>query len=155
MNDMQPLLALLGQAERERDEALAQHQRSLATHTAAQAQAEQLLGYRGDYERRWGEQFAREGKIELIRCYQGFIERLTQAVDQQHRIATHAAAQLERAQATLVQQELRVASVRKLIERRVREGRLEADRREQKQTDEFAARAAWNASAALRSMGIA
>lgn len=155
MNDMQPLLALLGQAERERDEALAQHQRLLAGHASAQAQAEQLLGYRADYERRWGEQFAREGKIELIRCYQGFMERLTQAVDQQRRVAAQAAAQAERAQAALVEQELRVASVRKLLERRVREARLQADRREQKQTDEFASRAAWTASAALRPLRIA
>ena len=41
-------------------------------------------------------------------------------------------------------QEMRVASVRKLLERRVQELRLAADRRDQKQTDEFAARAAWN-----------
>ena len=40
--------------------------------------------------------------------------------------------------------EIRVASVRKLIERRQAEARLSADRREQKTTDEFASRAAWN-----------
>ena len=40
--------------------------------------------------------------------------------------------------------EIRVASVRKLIERRQAEARLSADRREQKNTDEFASRAAWN-----------
>ena len=42
------------------------------------------------------------------------------------------------------EQELRVASVRKLIERRLAELRLAADRRDQKQTDDFASRAAWN-----------
>ena len=36
------------------------------------------------------------------------------------------------------------AEVRKLIERRQAEARLSADRREQKNTDEFASRAAWN-----------
>jgi len=34
--------------------------------------------------------------------------------------------------------------VRKLIERRTHEQRLAADRRDQKQSDEFAARVAWN-----------
>ena len=152
MNDIQPLLALLGQAERERDVALADRQRAHAAQAAAQDQAEQLVGYRADYQRRWGERFAREGQIELIRCYQGFMERLTQAVDQQGRVVAHAGVQLGRAQAALVEHELRVASVRKLLERRVRETRLADDRREQKQTDEFAARAAWNASAAMRSL---
>ena len=41
---------------------------------------------------------------------------------------------------------MRVASVRKLIERRSHELRLAADRQEQKQTDEFASRAGWGRS---------
>ncbi|MEO7152520.1 MAG: flagellar export protein FliJ [Burkholderiaceae bacterium] len=155
MTDLQPLLALLGQAERERDVCLAQRERAAAAHTAAEAQARQLLDYRSDYQRRWGEQFARTAQIEVVRCYQGFVERLTQAVDQQTRTAAHAAGLLERAGATLLEHELRVASVRKLIERRLREAGLESDRREQKQTDEFAARSAWNAAAAMRSLQVA
>jgi flagellar FliJ protein len=155
MNDLQPLLALLAHAERERDSATAQRQRARMAQESAQSQADQLLGYRGDYERRWGAQFALEGKIELLHCYQGFMERLTLAVEQQRRIADHAAVQLERAQAALIEQELKVASVRKLIERRMHERRLQADRRDQKQTDEFAARAAWNAGAGAGALRLA
>jgi flagellar FliJ protein len=44
----------------------------------------------------------------------------------------------------LRESELRCASVRKLIERRTQEHRLFEERRDQKQTDEQAARAAWN-----------
>jgi flagellar FliJ protein len=44
---------------------------------------------------------------------------------------------------------LRVASVRKLVERRQHEQRLGAERRDQKTTDEFAARAAWNRDSGL------
>ena len=144
MDDLQPLALLLEQAERLRDLALADHQRAQAAAQAAQTQAEQLLAYRRDYEQRWGEQFCREGKIELVRCYHGFVERLSQAVEQQRRVAEHAAQLALRAGNSLREHELRAASVRKLIARRVQELRVHADRREQKQSDEFAARAAWN-----------
>jgi flagellar protein FliJ len=130
MTDLQPLLTLLGQAERERDEALAQSQRRDTAERAAQAQSEQLLGYRRDYEQRWGEHFSRQSKVELLHCYQGFIQRLSQAIAQQAQAALHAA-------------EMRVASVRKLIERRVGEQQRSEEKRDQKQTDEFAARVAW------------
>ena len=46
--------------------------------------------------------------------------------------------------------ELRCATVRKPIERRVLAQRLATDRREQKQTDESAARAAWARLGATR-----
>ena len=55
-----------------------------------------------------------------------------------------ASTQLDRACAALVEQEMRVASVRKLIERRVQEVQRHTERREQRQLDELAARAAWN-----------
>lgn len=143
MNPMQPLLALLAQTERERDLALTEAQRAAQAQLAAEAQAEQLLTYRREYEQRWGAQFKAEGRMELVLCYRGFIERLSQAVDQQQRVALHAATQVERARELLRDHEIRVASVRKLIERRQHELRLSAERVEQKQTDEFGARNAW------------
>jgi flagellar FliJ protein len=144
MNPLQPLMALLAQTERERDAVWADAQRTAQAYQAAQAQAEQLLTYRREYEQRWGAQFKSEGRMELVHCYRGFVARLSQAVDQQQGIALHAQAQMERARDTLREQEVRVASVRKLIERRSAELRLSADRAEQKQIDEFGARSAWN-----------
>jgi len=144
MPDLQPLLLLLGQHERQRDAALAEHQRATQASLAAIAQAEQLHTYRREYEQRWAEQFKREGQIELVRCYQSFMERLTQAVNQQTLMAEHAAQQLESAVVALREAELRCASVRKLIERRTVERRLADERRDQKLTDEQATRAAWN-----------
>ena len=143
MTELQPLMTLLVQAEGERDEALAHSQRQDAAQRAAQAQADQLLMYRGDYEARWSDHFSRQAKIELLHCYQGFIQRLTLAIEQQNRVATQAASQAALALAALNEAEMRVASVRKLIERRVGERQLRAERHEQKQTDEFAARVAW------------
>jgi flagellar FliJ protein len=72
------------------------------------------------------------------------MQRLTMAIDQQQRVVVHAQGRVERLLQLLREQEMRVASVRKLLERRLQELRLVADRREQKQTDEFAARAAWS-----------
>ena len=150
MTDWQTLTILLGHNERQRDAAFAEHQRAQRTSEAARGQAEQLHTYRREYEQRWSAQFCREGKIELVRCYQSFMEKLTQAVDQQTRIAAHAAQQVEHALVALRQSELRCASVRKLIERRTLEQRVDAERRDQKQTDEAATRAAWNRLGATR-----
>jgi flagellar FliJ protein len=140
----QSLTILLGQAERQRDAALAEHLRAQTASEAAATQAEQLRAYRKDYEQRWSAQFCREGKIELVRCYQSFMERLTQAVDQQTQVAEHAKTQVERALIAVREVELRCASVRKLIERRTLEMRIDAERRDQKHSDEIATRAAWN-----------
>ncbi|HWI10235.1 MAG TPA: flagellar export protein FliJ, partial [Burkholderiaceae bacterium] len=143
MTDLQPLTILLGQSERQRDAALAEHQRAQLASDAAAAQAEQLRTYRREYEQRWSAQFARRGQIELVHCYQSFMERLTQAVEQQARMAELAAQRLAHALAALRSAEMRCASVRKMIERRVLEQRAATERREQKQTDEAATRAAW------------
>jgi flagellar FliJ protein len=144
MNDLQPLLRLLAQAQAERDAALAQHQQAQAMHRAAQTQAHQLSDYRSDYEQRWSSRFTVEGSAELLLCYQGFANRLTQAVDHQGRMIDQTASALEHSRMELARQELRVASVSKLIERRVAELQRAGERREQKQLDEWSSRAAWN-----------
>ena len=143
MTDLQPLMILLERHDQQRDLALTEHQRAQAASAAASTQATQLREYRREYEQRWSAQFAREGKIEVVRAYQSFMERLTQTIEQQQQIAERAAQQLDRALAALRACELRCASVRKLIERRLEEQRLVTERRDQQQTDEFAARAVW------------
>jgi flagellar FliJ protein len=148
MKDLQPLMALLSHAESERDEALAHRQRMREALDAARAQAEQLLAYRRDYEQRWGERFAQPGGVQLLQSYHGFVNRLTLAIEHQGRVAEQSERKLERADETLQQQELRVASVLKLIERRVNEIELRGERNEQRQLDEIASRAAWNRLAA-------
>ncbi|GAP38228.1 flagellar export protein FliJ [Piscinibacter sakaiensis] len=146
MSPLQPLLALLALAEKERDASLAAHQQAQRAAEAAQAQSQQLLDYRSDYEQRWTHQFQTQGTMPVLHAYQGFMGRLGQAVTHQDRIVAQAGDQLARAAQVLREHELRVASVRKLIERRQQELGLVAERREQKATDEFAARAGWNRS---------
>lgn len=148
MNDTQPLMALLSHAERERDEALAHRQRMREALDAARTQAEQLVAYRRDYEQRWAERFAQAGQVQLLHSYHGFVTRLTQAIEHQDRVVAQAERQLERAGEALQQHELRVASVLKLIERRMAEIEKTSAQREQRALDELASRAAWNRLAA-------
>jgi flagellar FliJ protein len=141
-------MALLSHAEGERDEALAHRQRMREALEAARAQAEQLVAYRRDYERRCAERFAQAGQVQLLHSFHGFVTRLTQAIEHQQRVVAQAERQLERAAEALQQQELRVASVLKLIERRVSEIEKTSAQREQRTLDELASRAAWNRLAA-------
>lgn len=142
MSALQPLFALLALAEAERDTSLAACRRAARALEAASGQSDQLVAYRSDYEQRWSSQFRTEGTMPVVHCYQGFMTRLGQAVSHQDLVLRRAAEQLQAAEQSLRQHELRVASVRKLIDRRQLELRLSADRRDQKATDEFAARAA-------------
>jgi len=142
-DDLRSLRLLLAQAERQRDEALAEQLKLDAAWRAAAAQAEQLVLYRREYEQRWSAEFCREGKIELVRCYQGFMERLSLAVEQQERIAGQAAAQAERAAAIMRGHDVRAAGLKKLVERRLKEGERIAAGQEQRLNDEQASRAAW------------
>ncbi len=144
MSDLQSLNALLSLAERERDTSQAACQQAARAAQQAALQAEQLVTYRSEYEQRWTTQFRTAGTMPVVHAYQGFMTRLGQAVAHQDLVIRHAQHQLEEAERVLREHELRVASVRKLIERRQVELRLSADRREQKATDEFAARAHWN-----------
>ncbi len=140
-DDLRTLRLLLERAEAQRDEALAERTRLEAARKAADTQAEQLALYRREYEQRWHDQFCRSGQIELVRCYQGFMARLTQAVEQQHQVAAHAVAQVERAAALAQGHEVRAQGLMRLIERRERESAATAARHEQRAADEHAARA--------------
>lgn len=144
-NSLQTLSLLLERAEAERDQALAHLQGLRRQAEAAQAQAEQLGQYRQDYQQRWTQQFTRGATIDIVGCYQNFGLRLDQAIDQQGMVARHSGARVERAEEALRELELRVASVRKLLERRRAELTHKAMRQEQKATDEQASRAALSA----------
>ena len=144
MTPTHALLTLLVQCEGERDSVQAELLRVSALHQSAQAQSDQLLTYRRDYEARWTLQFQSASSITLVQCYLGFMQRLNLAVEQQQHVATQTALHVERARSDLVAKELRVATVRKLLERRGNEDRVAQARKDQKISDEFAARSAWN-----------
>ena len=143
---MNSLLTLLRQAEEERDRCAAAWFVANNAHAAIDAQYQQLLAYRREYETRWIHQFSELGQIELVRSYHGFMVRLTQAVAHQHGTVQAAAARAVQARAQLQARETRVASVRKLIERRQQLARTAAGRREQKFNDEMASRVEYDSA---------
>jgi flagellar protein FliJ len=140
MKSLEPLQALLGLTERERDAALATTQQAAQALAQQQQQQQQLASYRDEYTERWKQQLRTEASIALLQCYHGFMDRLQAAVNQQEQVVQQAAARLAREQLQLREHELRVASVRKLIERRVAEIHRGIERREQRELDAHAAR---------------
>ena len=121
MNDLQPLLSLLSQAENDRDAAVAARSRALTHLEGLQNQTRQLLDYRREYEQRWTEQFKTQGTIEVLRYYQSFTERLGQALSHQQHCEAQAEQQLQSIRAMVMSCEMKVASVKKLLDRRVSE----------------------------------
>ena len=141
------LATVLERAEAERDLARTALQRAEESARRAQSQADQLRQYRGEYQQRWTTQFSRQGAAEIVHCYQNFMGRLEDAVTQQHQQATAAHSHLDTLRSRLVAAELRVASVKKLIERRAAEARRVLAQREQRHTDETAQQLHWRARA--------
>lgn len=132
------LATLLELAERERDRARAALMQAENGSNRALAQLDQLVAYQADYRARAPGTAGLAAPIELLRCHQGFMGRLDQALMQQREATRNADAALHRARQQLQQAELRVASVKKLVERRHAErSRVEA-RREQRRSDEAA-----------------
>jgi flagellar FliJ protein len=135
------LSTLLEQAEAQRNAALAAFNDARARRDAARRQQADLAAYRDAYTQRWQAQFARLAAApDIVRCYRQFAERLELALSQQAHAVTLAEQALQRANDTLAAHELRVASVRKLSQRRVEAARRDGDRREQRAADEFALR---------------
>jgi len=137
---MDALDTLLEQAEASRNAALAAFNHTRARRDAARTQAADLDEYRHDYQQRWHAQFQRGAALDIVRCYQQFADRLEMAIAQQAHALRVCEDALQRAEDQLAAHELRVASVRKLIERRAAERARVQERRDQKAADELSQR---------------
>jgi flagellar protein FliJ len=137
---METLHTLLDQAEQQRNIALAAFNQSRARRDEARTQARDLEAYRDDYSAKWSGQFQRGAALEVLRSYHQFAARLELAIAQQTQALAVCEQALARANDVLAAHELRVASVRKLIERRHHEQRQGLERHEQRANDEQAQR---------------
>ncbi|MFT7723368.1 MAG: flagellar export protein FliJ [Roseateles sp.] len=135
------LTLLLQRAEDERDAAAQLLHGARAQADAARTQHGQLTGYRQDYQQRWTQTFTQTATMDIVGCYRSFGQRLDQAIDAQGRAADHADQRQARARDALREAELRVTALRQLIQRRQAEADKITQRREQRASDEFAARA--------------
>ena len=77
---MTALKTVLELAEAERNQAQLALRRADEQTTRLQAQADQLTQYRTEYQQRWAGQFSRQGAIEIVQCYQSFMQRLDEAM---------------------------------------------------------------------------
>lgn len=152
MNRLQLLHTLLKREQDRRDVALTEWRESQRAAELARQQADSLLAYRGEYRERWAAQFARSAPIEIIKYYQGFVDRLEQAIAAQAHSARMAADRQEAARERLKMREIKVATVRKLIERRLHAAELAMQRRDQKISDEASQRLVWAARQHLASV---
>lgn len=141
MPTLQALLQLLDHERRTRDEALQALSQAEGLAGQADAQAQQLGAYRSDYVERWSVRFRDPGSVALLQCYQGFMQRLDQAIQQQHNTVAQAQIRVDQARGALRDHQRRMASVEKLIERRREQEQRQLARREQSRTDETAQRA--------------
>ena len=139
---MQTLKPLLEHAEAQRNFALAALNQARVRRDAARAQARDLSAYRDDYRQRWNARFQLGAALAIVHCYRQFGDRLELAITQQASAVAAAEQAFTRANDTLVAHELRVASVRKLMERREIERRRGNERSEQRSDDEFSQRMA-------------
>ena len=134
------LKTLLEREEKRRDEQMAAVRNAVANAEAQQQQADGLTQYRGEYCRKWSAQFQQASTIEILRSYQGFLSRLDQAISQQQSVLEHAHRMVEAQRQRLIEREIRVKTVQRLIERREAMLAKVADRRDQKNLDELAQR---------------
>ena len=149
MDRMQLLNTLLEREQQRRDAALAEWQACQRQADEAREQGQALSTYRSEYRQRWSAQFQKSATMDILRCYQGFTERLDQAIVAQQGNTLQAEQRVLAARESLRQRETRVAMVRKLMERRLRIHATQADRREQKAADETAQRMGWAARQAV------
>ena len=134
---------VLAHAERQRDEALAAMLQADEAVRRLRVQADQLAAYRTEYRARGPASTGVATGIDALRRHADFMQRLEQAVAQQALSLEGAEITAARQRNELVAQEMRVASARKLLERRMAEQQRAQARLEQRRTDEAALQQLW------------
>jgi flagellar FliJ protein len=142
---MQAIVLLMQREQRQCDQAQAALQRAEDAVRRVRQQRDGLLAHRGEYEAHWTAQFQQGASMDILLCYRSFMQRLEQAVLLQTRQVELADRQRTQARRELMECERRLASVRKLLQRRLAEAAQAGRQREQKQTDEQAQRMHWQA----------
>jgi flagellar FliJ protein len=121
------------------------HARHLAEAVHARDEAQKRLamlqGYRADYEQRLAEAGTRGIDREALRNYQAFLAQLERAIAQQQALVDGAERKVEGARSLWASERRRVESFRTLDQRHLTAVARQDARREQKNADEWTARA--------------
>lgn len=138
MSSLTSLSVAVDVATRQRDAARKMLQSVLAARHAASAQLEQLEDYARETEARWGMRADAEMKPEVMYHHYQFMDRLGHAAGLQTTVVGDHEQRVAMARQALLQAELRLASLSKVVEKRRSDIELRNARRDQKQTDERA-----------------
>ncbi|KRB26696.1 flagellar export protein FliJ [Acidovorax sp. Root70] len=139
MSSLNALSVAVEVASRKRDEARQVLQDTLAAEQAARAQLDQLQDYARETESRWGMKANTAVQPEVMYHHYHFMDRLGHAAGIQTGVVGDHSARVQAAQRALLDAELRLASLRKVVDKRRNDLALQQLRRDQKQTDERAA----------------
>jgi len=142
MGSLNAFVVAVDLAERQRDAARQTLQNLQGARQAAQAQlVADLLGVLV-LQQRWGMREGAAVQPEVMRHHYQFMGRLDHAIGLQTQAVSGQDQRVHQAGQVLLQAELRLASLRKVLERRRADLLREQQRREQKQTDELASQRA-------------
>ena len=139
MSNVQALAVAVEQASRQRDNARQVLQDTQAAQLAARAQLDQLEGYARETELRWGMKADTTVQPQVMYHHYQFMDRLGHAAGLQTGVVSEHAGRVEVSRRNLLDAELRLASLLKVMDKRRRDIELALMRSDQKQTDERAA----------------
>ena len=139
MSSLNALSVAVDLAARKRDEARRVLQDARNAEQAARDQMAQLQGYAQEIQNRWGMRADAQVQPEVMYHHYQFMDRLHHAMGLQTTVIDQHQARVGVAQQALLATELRLASLKKLTEKRLKEFEQLQARRDQKQTDERAA----------------
>ena len=145
MSTLNALSVAVEVALRKRDEARRLLQDAQGAHQAAQDQLHQLQGYARETEGRWGMSANAAVQPEVMFHHYQFMDRLGHAVGLQTTVVGDHGSRVQGATRALLEAELRLASLRKVVEKRQQDHARQQMRLEQKQTDERASMQVRNA----------
>lgn len=139
MSNLKSLMVAVEVATRKRDDARKVLQDAQAAQRAASDQLGQLEGYARETEARWGMKADTVMQPEVMYHHYQFMDRLGHAALLQNGVVGDQAQRVDVARRSLLETELRLASLRKVTEKRRHDLEQLQMRRDQKQTDERAA----------------
>lgn len=131
---------LIELATKETDEAAKRLGRAVRANGDAEQKLEMLMQYREDYVLRFQQRMSSGVSAAGYRNFQGFLDKLDDAIRGQQRVVQDAERRVGVERTAWQGSERKRMSYDILAERKMKVQELKETRREQKQTDEFAAR---------------
>lgn len=138
MSAVRSLLLAIDLATRKRDQALQDLMQAQRNHAFAQGQMEQLETYGTETETRWLSAAQTSTTPELMRHHYQFMDRLNQAIGLQQGVLNNTVEKSNDAKKLALEAEFRLTSLKQVLKKKQAGLAVCQNRREQKQTDEFA-----------------